>query len=118
MVSFAGAPARDFDQESKAASEQLIAATRQHLSGVIPESAYLVVRDELTAQISALEAERIEAAAVASRPKSSVQARTLLEDWQGLAIAQRREALRLLIERVNITPGRPRSKVQVIMRSL
>ena len=38
----------------------------------------------------------------------------LLADWDVLPVAQRREALRRLISRVEVTPGRPRATIRVV----
>ncbi|GAB2613830.1 recombinase family protein [Pseudactinotalea suaedae] len=96
------------------AREQLVHATRSHVTGVIPEAAYLVVRDELEQQIAALE-ERQRQSAVASRRDTAPKvAASLLADWDILPVEHRRGALRDLISNVQVAPGRPRSVVRVV----
>jgi len=118
VVKVAGARRRDWEAEKQAVSERLLTATRQHLAGVIPEDAYVVVRDEFTAEFEALERMRVEAAASDARPVAAAQARSLLEDWDALAADEAREVLRRLIDRVVVTPGRPRARVEIFARSL
>lgn len=74
--------------------------TRAHLSGQ---------RDELLARLVRAEADA--AAPVARMP--AVTAAALLEQWEVLDVARRRQLLRELVARVVVTAGRPRSTVAV-----
>jgi len=101
-------------RELAALDAQLVTATRQHLSGVIPERAYVAVRDELQAQVDMLEQRRVLAAASARGGVTPQMARDLLQEWDELPIEHRREALRKLIREVVVTPGRPRAQCVVV----
>lgn len=110
--------ARDFDSERERLAQQLLTATRQHLAGIIPEAAYVVVRDELQAQAAQVEADAVSARASSAHGTAVVQARALLDDLNVMSAAAVREALRRLVSRIVIMPGRPRSRVEIIPRSL
>ncbi|WP_159622717.1 recombinase family protein [Ruania rhizosphaerae] len=101
-------------REVERVNAQLLRATRGHIAGTIPESMYAQIRDELTQQLEGLQA-RQQAAAVASRRAPAPElARDLLADWEVLSVELRRGALRQLIDRVVVTPARPRSTVRVV----
>jgi len=95
---------------------QLVALTRQLAAGLVPDAAYAAARDEILAAradaAGRLEAAEDRARAVAARPGAA--ARDLLADWDLLPVAVRREALRALIARVEVTCGRPRAAVRVV----
>lgn len=109
---------RDFDAEVARLSEQLLTATRKHIAGVIPEDAYLVVRGEIEEQIMGVKAAATAARAAASLAPVRARARTLHDDWEKFTIPERREMLRLLVDRITVTPGRPRATVTITSRSL
>lgn len=69
-------------------------------------------QDELRARIAAAELELALPAVTAP----TVLAADLLADWDVLPIAMRRELLRRLIARVEVTTGRPRASVVVVPR--
>lgn len=106
--------ARFLEREVAAAREELLRATRAHLSGVIPQDAYLVVRGELEEKVASLSA-RLLAAQVAGRRVPAPQvAASLLADWETLSVELRRGALRQLIAHVLVRPGRPRAEIRVV----
>lgn len=104
---------------------QLGELTRQLVAGVVPETAYRTARDELTAereqaaeQLAHAETEQAQRPAKAGRT-----ARSLLDDWDLLAVRDRRDLLATLIARVEVHPpelvdGRRwgRSTVRVVAR--
>lgn len=94
--------------------EQLVHATRSHVTGVIPEAAYVIVRDELEQQIAALEEQQRQSVVASRRDSAPKIAASLLADWDILAVEHRRGTLRDVIKHVLVTPGRPRSKVRVV----
>ncbi|UFU05481.1 hypothetical protein [Ruania halotolerans] len=101
-------------KETEQVHAQLLRATRGHVAGTIPESMYTQIRDELQERVAGLEA-RQQAAAVASRRAPAPElARDLLADWDVLSVELRRGALRQLIGRVVVTPGRPEATVRVV----
>lgn len=100
-----------------AVDEKLMRLTEGLISDLIPEPTYKATRDRLlteredkTARLT--EAKLLVAAPTAGKPRQI--AASLLRDWDLLGIPQRREALRRLIERIVITPGKPRAGVQII----
>lgn len=95
--------------------EQLTRLTIRLSEGTVPESAYIAARDEITARLERAQA-RVEAAerTRARLPGSAGEARALLDAWEILGVAQRREALRRLISHVLVEPGRPRARVVVV----
>lgn len=106
--------ARALEREEAAVHEQLVRATRGHVEGVIPEPAYRQVVTELEERAAMLEARRL-AAKVASREASApTLAADLLADWDVLAVEIRRTGLRRLIHHIVVTPGRPRSTIDIV----
>ncbi|MFF2621197.1 recombinase family protein [Oerskovia jenensis] len=110
-------PARDakrIAREIALIEEKLVRATRQHIDGVIPEAPYITLRDELTQQRQALEAHLLAARVAERRAPMDASARALLDDWDLLAVEQRRAGLRELIARIVVTPGRPRGTFEIV----
>lgn len=93
--------------------------TKALVDKVVEPGYYATVRDQFAGQraqlADRLARARIEAAAPAA-PIPSAAAAAVLEQWDELPVPQRRQALRALIDRVIVTSGRPRSKVEVIPR--
>lgn len=95
--------------------------TRKNSKGIVSDDAYTIVRDEINAEITELEARRLEAVAELTRPDYKAIARRLSENWEMLPVEHRRGMLRQLIARVEVEPGRIelvdgwwRSRVQVV----
>lgn len=106
--------AQALEREEVAVHEQLVRATRGHVEGLIPDAAYRHVVTELQDRAAMLEARRL-AAKVAGREAAAPQiAAALLDDWDVLAVEMRRASLRRLIHHIDVTPGRPRSTIEVM----
>lgn len=100
-----------------ACDDKLVKLTGHLVSGLVPEDTYQASRDAILAERTTkeqllVEAERLAAAPKAEKPRQL--AADLLRDWELLAVAQRREALRRLIDRIFVTPGRPRARVEIV----
>lgn len=85
---------------------ELVAVTRKNGKGIVPDDAYEAARDEINAEITALEARRLAAVAELTRPDYRAIARDLSGDWETLPVEHRRAMLRQLAERVEVEPGR------------
>jgi site-specific DNA recombinase len=105
--------AKFLEREVATARGELVRATRGHVSGVIPQEAYVVVRDELEQRIAGLEARLLAASVAGRRAPAGAIASALLRDWDELAVEHRRGALRQLLTCVVVTPGRPRAQLAV-----
>lgn len=96
---------------------QLVRLTKHLASGLIPEDTYAKTRDDLTAERAQF-AERLaelrirEGAVRPERPYAVAGA--LIRDWDVLPVTSRREALRRLIARIEVSPGRPRARITII----
>lgn len=120
------APARRDETPAleKAVSElraELVSVTRKNGKGIVPDDAYEAARDEINAEITALEARRLAVVAELARPDYGAIARRLCDEWETLAVEHRRAMLRELIARVEVEPGRVefvdgwwRSRVRVV----
>lgn len=100
-----------------AADDKLVKLTGHLVSGLVPEDAYQSARDVILAERASTEAALVEAERLAAAPKADKPrqlAADLLRDWELLPVAQRRESLRRLVERIVVTPGRPRALVEVV----
>lgn len=106
--------AATMEAEAARIGEQLVRATRQHVAGVVPEAAYLEVRDELQEQLEVLEQRRRTLQVASRRGTADVVARELLAEWDVLSVEHRRGMLRTLIARVEVRPGRPRAVVEIV----
>ena len=80
---------------------------RKNLDGIIVDAEYLALRDEVDAERATVRAaiEDLEAETVRAAGDVVEAARDLLADWDLLAVAARREALKRLIRRVEVTTG-------------
>lgn len=106
--------ARTLERELAGVHEQMVRATRGHVEGLIPDAAYREVVGELQERAAMLESQRL-AVKVASREAAApVVAADLLADWDVLSVEIRRAGLRRLIDRVVVTPQRPRSIVEIV----
>jgi site-specific DNA recombinase len=107
----------EIEREIAAIDDRMVRLTMQLVDEVVPRSTYEAARDELLAVRSGLE-ERVAAArVVAHRPgvrDPQALAVQLLGEWDEMPVALRRDALRRLLSRVVVTPGRPRGTVEVI----
>lgn len=99
---------------------QLDEATRKNILGVIPDGPYVRVRDELLAD----RAKATERLAIAERaaevPEFSPAqlAGQLLDEWDTLPVARRRDLLRRLIRQVTVVPsGRKGVRNEIIIET-
>jgi len=110
--------ARDGDKarrDVRGLQEQLVRLTRQLAAGVVPEDAYTAARAGIEADLGDARA-RIEAAddERALAAQAAPLAAGLARDWEILPVDQRRDALRRLLSRVEVTPGRPRATFRIV----
>ena len=109
--------ARVLERELASLDEQLVRLTVDLASGLVPEAAYAAARDVIGGKREAVAARLAEVRRLAQAPRSDrpqAAAAALLRDWDLLPVPQRREALRRLVARVVVTPGRPRAVVEVV----
>lgn len=92
---------------------KLDALTIQLVDGTIPRDSYERVRDRLSVEREALVGELRRISVRNAVPPVAV-AGDLLATWDDLPIPARREALRLLIDYVEVTPGRPRATFRMV----
>lgn len=102
-------------REITAIDKELARLTDGWMREIIPEAAYLVVKDDtevrrasLAAQMAAAEAESLRG------PEPRQHAIDLLEQWDELSVALRRGALRNMITRIEIVPGRPIAGIEIV----
>lgn len=105
------------EREVATLDEQLVKLTVDLASGLVPEAAYLAARDVIAGKRDAKAARLEEIRRQAATPRSDrpqAAAAALLRDWDLLGVAQRREALRRLVARVVVTPGRPHGVIEIV----
>jgi site-specific DNA recombinase len=88
----------------------------QHAETPLPASVYRAAHEQLAAQAEGLqgELEELERDARRSDVNPRVVAASLLESWDERPVAQRRELLGQLVDRVEVLTGRPRATVKVV----
>lgn len=105
------------ERELASLDDQLVRLTVDLASGLVPEAAYVAARDLIAGKREVVQARLAELQRLAAAPRSDrpqAAAAALLRDWDLLPVPQRREALRRLVARVVVTPGRPRALVEVV----
>lgn len=105
------------ERELVVLDEQLVKLTVDLASGLVPEVAYIAARDQIAGKRDAVAARLAEVRRQVQAPRSErpqAAAAALLRDWELLPVPQRREALRRLVSRVIVTPGRPRAQIEVV----
>lgn len=102
-------------REILAVDKELARLTDGWMRQIIPESAYVTVKDEtehrrreLVEQLSVAEAEALHGA------DPTQQAVDLLARWDELSVALRRGALKNMIGSIVVTSGMPRAQVQIV----
>lgn len=95
------------NRELLSVTAQLEALTREYLKGVIPESTYVALRDELVAQQESLGARQRASRVASRRPDVATLAGSLIERWDEDDVETRRAALRELIRHVVVEPATP-----------
>lgn len=99
--------------------KELARLTDGWMREIIPEAAYLTVRAETEARKSGLVEQLREAEAEALHgPDPQQQAIALLARWDEYSVALRRGALKGMIARIEVTPGRPVGAVSVVPKWL
>lgn len=91
------------------------ALTARLVDSGIPQASYVRLRDAMESERKTLEAELLSSSVRASHAPLVVLPE-LIANWDRLLIPERREILRSLIERVTVTPGRPRALITVTGR--
>lgn len=99
------------------AEESLARLAVQNAEHPLPESVYQRAHRELLDQVDALEAELegLERGARRAAVNPRVAAQKLLDVWDEWPVAQRRELLGQLVERVMVRTGRPKAHIDVVM---
>jgi site-specific DNA recombinase len=106
-------PAREISRRVAAVTERLDAATLKYVDGDIPTDVYQRLRDRLEAERNALDAELSRVSAQATvRPVAFVG--DLVSRWPELPVERRREALRLLVDRIEIGPPDASPRVKIL----
>lgn len=107
-------PAADISRKLAGLAERLDTATEKYLEGDIPKDAYERRRDRLEA-----ERESLEAALGRITAQSTVQpvafAGDLLSMWEDLPVERRREAMRMLVDRIEVNA--PDVTPRIVIRS-
>lgn len=109
------APEKEIARRLAAVVERLDSATVKFIDGAIPQDAYTRLRDRFEAERAALESELQRASAQAVvRPVVFVG--DLLEWWrdEGMPVEKKREALRLLVDRIEVAPPDMTPRVRVV----
>lgn len=107
--------AADLARAVVALDKRLVKLVLDHNAGLIPNTAYVAARDELTAERGAAEGRRVDAETrqrATTRPGAPI-ARAILADWDILPVRTRRDLLAQVIERVEIRRGDARNDVSV-----
>lgn len=105
-------PAKLIARRLAAVTERLDSATVKFIDGAIPADAYERLRVRFEAERSELDAELTRASAQATvRPVAFVG--DLMAHWDDLPVQRRREALRLLIDRLAVNPPDALKRVEV-----
>lgn len=97
------------------ASNRLDALTLKLIDETIPQDTYERLRDTLTGEREAIEV-RIREVELAVAKPARVLVPDLLENWDALPLAARRDLLSRVVGRVQVTHERPRNTVEVIGR--
>ncbi|MDQ7877315.1 recombinase family protein [Microbacterium sp. QXD-8] len=95
---------RDLEAKQERLAERLI-------TDGIPQATYARLRDRYTAEHDAVTRELRTVEVRRTAPIRVLP--VLLERWGDLLVHEKREALRSIIDRVVVTPGRPRSSVEI-----
>lgn len=107
-------PAKEIARRIAAVTERLDAATMKVVDGTIPADAYQRIRARLEAERDELTIEmNRQAAQQTVQPMAFVG--DLVEQWPRLPVERRREALRLLVDRIDV--GRPTDSPRVRITS-
>lgn len=89
--------------------------TLKMIDGTVPQGTYMRLRDELLEQKAKNEIDLAAAKVAIAKPPAELLPE-LITDWPLIPVEMRRDILGRLIQYVEVTPGRPRSKVVVYPR--
>lgn len=104
-------PLSELTRREKRATEKLIQLADQQLELALPADVFRALQHRYESERAAAAAE---ARAVKRRTGAPVRVfPILIERWGEIDIPERRELLRSVIRRVEVTPGRPMSKVDI-----
>lgn len=92
--------------------KKLAQLTVHLVSGLVPEGAYALARDEILAERTGLAARLAEMSASTAIAMPSVP--DLVRTWPDLPMGERREMLRRLISRIEVVPGKPTATVNIV----
>lgn len=107
-------PAKDISRKLAGLAERLDNATTKYVDGDIPKDAYERLRDRFEAERAVLDAELARHTAQATvQPIAFVG--DLVSRWRDIPVERRREALRLLVDRIEINP--PDASQRVVVHS-
>jgi len=107
-------PGRDIARKLGGIAERLDNATVKYVDGDIPKDAYERLRDRLEAERAALNAGLGRLTAQATI-QPIVFVGDLVSRWDDLPVERRREALRMLVDRIDVRP--PNASPRAIVRS-
>ncbi|WP_337004024.1 recombinase family protein [Microbacterium sp. LB12] len=105
-------PTADLKRQLADIANRQVILAEQRLTMGMPQAAYETLRDRYAAQAVALEQELRTTEVQQSAPLRVLP--VLLERWNDLTVEERREYLRSLIARIEVTPGRPRARVEIV----
>ncbi len=124
MAAVAGGPivaavvdrAGDIRKRLRKIEQRIDALTERLLDGTVPQDSYRRAASKLELEREALESE-LRSVEVRSTHRPAALIPTLLSNWDSMAVAQRRAVLKALIDRVVVTPGRPRAQIDIVERA-
>ena len=94
------------------AQAKLDKLTMRYAEGEIPTDSYQRLRDATTREIADLEqALRRQRVVPSERPRLPPD---VVDGWADIAAEVRREMLRKLVDRIDVTPGRPHARVRIV----
>lgn len=96
---------------AKLANKQVTLA-EQRLSMGLPQDTYETLRDRYAAEKHAIEQQLRTTEVRRSAPLRILP--VLLERWDDIDVAERRESLRSVISQIIVTPGRPIAKIEIL----
>ncbi|MDJ0323209.1 recombinase family protein [Cryobacterium sp. PH31-AA6] len=108
-------PGAQLARKITALDARMDALTARLIDSGIPKESYTRLRDAMEAERKTLEAELLASSVRASHAPLVVLPEVIAQ-WDRLLVPERREILRSLIERVSVTPGRPRASVAITGR--
>ncbi len=105
-------PSAELKRQLADLANRQVMLAEQRLSMGMPQAAYETLRDRYALQSHALEQELRTTEVQHSAPLRVLP--VLLDRWDDLAIEERREYLRALVARIQVTPGRPTAKIEIV----